>query len=339
MSVRAWASALLGCIQGGLYVMKVLIIGPAHKRNRTEHYIARGFSAAGHRVRHFSGSGLTWLPGGTADRMLERIVRSWQPEYVLSTRARGVRPETLARICRGRSSAMWYFDAPPEIPDDVLDKACAMGTLFLTNRGHAEYYRSRGVKRVLFLPQACDDAYHRYRPLHGGTRYQLSFVGKAGSEQSRQQFLDMAGQHLDVHVWGEANDPSAGYHLHRKPVYNHRLASVIGASHAVLGANSFASMDTVEAYASNRVWLTLGCGGFYVGHRNPGIEDVVPHQYAQYYANVEELVEKVLYYECHADKREAIRTDGCRWAHAFHTYRHRVANLVAFREFGCGGAQ
>ncbi|MBD3243927.1 MAG: glycosyltransferase [Chitinivibrionales bacterium] len=316
--------------------MKVLVIGPADRIHRTEHYILRGFVSAGHEVRHVSTSRLSWLPGRSADALLERFVKRFDPEYVLSTRARGVAPDTLARISHGRRAAMWYFDAPPQIPADVLEKARAIGTLFVTNRGHLPYYREQGVKRALFLPQACDARYHRSRPPRGGLRYRLSFIGKVGSEESRRAFLTEVGGREELHVWGRDNAPADAYTVHRRAVYNRTLTKVVGESLAVVGVNSFESMNHIEAYASNRVWLTLGCGGFYIGYRAPHIERVVSEEYCQYYQDTDELIERVSYYAAHPGERERIREAGYRWVHAHHTYRHRVENLLGFRELELG---
>lgn len=312
--------------------MRVLVIGPADRKNRTEHYILRGFASAGHEARHFSTSRLSCLPGRTADVLLERFVKRFDPEYILSTRARGVASETLARIAHGRRAALWYFDAPPQIPDDVLEKARAVGTLFVTNRGHIPFYRDNGVGRVLFLPQACDEQYHRYRAPRNGPRYRLSFIGKVDSEQSRRRFLTEIGRREELHVWGRGNAPDTAFAVHRRAVYNRSLARVVGESLAVVGVNSFQSMDRVEAYASNRVWLTLGCGGFFIGYRAPRIETVVGTACCAYYGDADELLERVSYYADHPDERERIRGEGYRWVHAYHTYRHRVENLLAFRE-------
>ncbi|MBD3393918.1 MAG: glycosyltransferase [Chitinivibrionales bacterium] len=318
--------------------MRILIIGAAGKRTRTEFYIRRGFRAAGHRVFWVNDRRMRHVFGAAGPRVVRAALRCIDPEFLLLTHATGLEPATVAELCHGRRAAMWYFDMREEIPEHLVETARAAGTLFLTNRGWIDEIRSRGVPAVHFLPQACDARIHRYMPSPAGPQYELSFVGRADPGSYRQRLLEETGAQVDLHVWDKPRGftPDA-YILHPKRVFNTELARVVGASFAVAGFGHHPSHLNVRAYASNRVWLTLGCGGFYFGHATPGMSDVVPGgKYCEYYRSVDELAEKIRYYKRHPKQREEIRDAGYRWVHAHHTYEKRVQNLLSMRGLATG---
>jgi len=228
---------------------------------------------------------------------------------------------------------MWFFDAPVEVPQRVLALAKAAGNLFLTSTGQIEWYRSNGIRNVRFLPQACDSVVHHEIP--GPLLFDISFIGNAGISAYRHEFLCKAAERFQVHVWGLQNKGEmAPLITHCKRIVNTGLAKVIGSTKIILGLNSYNAMNAVYHSTSNRIWLTLGCAGFFIGYRTPGITDLVPEgKYAEFFENADELFDKIEYYSNHQEQRDRIRKDGYTWAHAHHTYEKRIQNLLDLRGF------
>lgn len=88
-----------------------------------------------------------------------------------------------------------------------------------------------------------------------------------------------------------------------------------------------------DNYWSNRVYLTLGFGGFLL---HPYAETLTQH-YAHgreivYYRSREELHEQIAYYLSHPEEREAIQEAALQRSLAEHTYRHRVEQMLSILE-------
>ncbi len=315
--------------------MKILLIGAAGKPNRTEYYIRRAFERAGHRTSWFDNNRWRSMPKAAIGMLLRLVVHVKRPGFVLVTKGRHLEPAALKRALRRTRSAMWYFDAHEKPPESVLRLAAAVDTLFLTNRGQMQPYRDAGAKSILFLPQGCDSEAHVPVREDCEERYQVSFVGNALSSPYRAGLLAELSEHFEVHLWGQRNtEPCGNCIAHATHTANRELARVIRQSGVVIGCNAFESLNVLESYASNRVWLTLGCGGFFLGHRNPGMDTVVPTgEYCDSYGSVRELIEKTHYYLERPALRYKMRDAAAAWVHGGHTFEHRIRNLLATREY------
>jgi spore maturation protein CgeB len=87
----------------------------------------------------------------------------------------------------------------------------------------------------------------------------------------------------------------------------------------ILGADI---TNEVEGYWSNRLWLTLGCGGFFMTSYVPGIE--------KYFKNKTHLL--IEEYLSKPAERLRIARQGYEFVHKHHTFHHfaeRVLNLYA----------
>lgn len=73
----------------------------------------------------------------------------------------------------------------------------------------------------------------------------------------------------------------------------------------------------------------LGAGGFLLSNYQPELLDLfVPDEDFVYYESREDLLQKVDYYLCHEDERQAIARNGHDKVAAKHTYRHRVREML-----------
>ncbi len=315
--------------------MKILLIGPGTRPGKTEHYILRALLRAGHDVSVFDNIGWYKKIGRSLNAVLRLQAFTVKPDLVLFTRARHCDPEVIHRICRNRRSISWYFDAPDSIPTDYLEMVQNIDALFITSTGQKDEYLKRGVKRVFFLPQACDGELHRMETDSTGTHYPLSFVGSIGKSSYRDDFLESIAQRVPLHVWGNNHHSEEfNFVVHDTALRDQSLSTVIGRSQAVLGVNYYEYMNSLECYGSNRIWLTLGCGGFFIGYRTPEFARVVPEgKFAEYYSSPEELFDKLYYYDRHTSQREVIRKQAYEWVHTYHTYQNRIRNLLDLRSY------
>jgi spore maturation protein CgeB len=313
--------------------MRVVIVGAAGKKHRTEYYIRTAMQRASHQVFWFNSAKIAGLGDRACSLLLERFCSFIAPDFVLITKASRLDPAFISSLSAKTRTVMWYFDAPPVVSDQVLAIAKAAGTLFITNSGQKEFYRDAGVKTVLFLPQACDSRNHYEKT--GPIRYESSFIGSSGNSHFRQETLKQISEIVALHVWGKANRSELGSAMiHRRAVHNRSLLRVIGQSKFIIGMNSHEALNTLSHTTSNRAWLTLGCAGFYLGFRTPGIERIIPEGVcAEFWSDLDELASKISTYKQDNDKRETVRQNGYQWVHRHHTYDNRIVNLFAGREF------
>ncbi|MBN2284146.1 MAG: glycosyltransferase family 1 protein, partial [Deltaproteobacteria bacterium] len=111
-----------------------------------------------------------------------------------------------------------------------------------------------------------------------------------------------------------------------REVFMKDFASVIGTTKVFLGED--ADITITGRYLSNRCFAVMGCGGFYLCRRTPGVE----HAFAvgeelDVFDGDDEMVEKVRYYLAHDDERRRIAGAGQRRVLAEYTYEKQMKRI------------
>jgi len=177
--------------QGGS--LRVVVVG-AGRRHKNERAIARAAAALGHPVRLVDVVTWTQNLGRLALPLLERRIASFEPEALVCTRhAIRLGEERLRRLLRGRYSAFWYFDLRvPPLPD-VVRLGRLVDTMYTTCLPETATYRSAGVDRVLYLPQAMDPEVDRPAArVPRQYRCEVAFIGN-GHHRHRVELLRSPG--------------------------------------------------------------------------------------------------------------------------------------------------
>ena len=83
-------------------------------------------------------------------------------------------------------------------------------------------------------------------------------------------------------------------------------------------------------YWSNRVYETIGRGGFYISADWGLEEEFTPrlHYIPYEYGNLEDLKQKIDYYLLNGQERENIRQAGFEWCKLQYTYKRRCEKLL-----------
>lgn len=149
-------------------------------------------------------------------------------------------------------------------------------------------------------------------PLPESERSGILFTG-GGREYGRNSFVGEMGERYPTfkHV--------------SKGAYQAVLSQLIGTSAIVVAPDS----PITHQYWSNRVYVTLGMGGFLLHpycqeltkHYRPGFE-------LQYYHSRRELHELIEFYSKDIDNRETMRCAGQYKTLQAHTYKHRCESLI-----------
>jgi hypothetical protein len=332
--------------------LRVLLIG-SHRTERIERGVERAMQRAGHRtlliddrrLRRNIGTALT-------QRWVLAAARRFRPDYVFFSKSLGLTLETAAELARDRPSALWYQD--PQWYGDALLPDIAhtiavghlVGTFFVT--GFEGEWRAMGLNAKL-LPSAADGD---IRPVPADPAYaaDVAFIGTgpgvshggAGFAPERAEFLASVAAGLGtaarVRVWGGGWDAWRDrIEWGGRPVFGRDLSRVCSSSAIVLGINpSRAAGATL--YTSDRLWMMVLGGGFYLGRRTPGLDRLlVDGEHCAWYDDVGECVARARYYLDHPTDRARIRAAGERLVRARHTFDQRVDYLLTGREWNDGG--
>ncbi|HEX2780056.1 MAG TPA: glycosyltransferase, partial [Gemmatimonadaceae bacterium] len=83
-------------------------------------------------------------------------------------------------------------------------------------------------------------------------------------------------------------------------------------------------------YVSDRLWMVMLAGGFFLGARTPGLDRILRDgEHCAFYDDAGSCAALARYYLEHPAERERIRKAGERYVRANHTYDQRVPHLLS----------
>ena len=315
--------------------MRVLVLGSA-KWWRMEASVARALIRAGHRVMLIDDRRLKRNIGrALTQRWVLWRSKRFNPAFVFMGKCLGLDVETVDRVIEGRPNAMWYLDPQyygeinrPEVAH-VLSVARRARTFFVT--GFEDEWSAHGT-RAAFLPAA---ALSEVKPVSPDARYDadIVFTGSA-YDADRAQFLIALSKHFKVRVWGH------GWEKYRdqlswggRHVEGREFATVCSSARIVLGINPTVASAATN-YASNRMWMSMIAGGFYLGQRTPGMDRMaLDGKHCAWYENLDACISKARWYLDQPEERERIRREGERFVRSHHTFDQRIRNILRDEPF------
>lgn len=151
----------------------------------------------------------------------------------------------------------------------------------------------------------------------GWTPTDLAFVGSNYTERRHMliERLASAPDYPSFQHWGEPGPQ----------VWGDQFANVAHYSKIVVGDNF---VNNVPGYWSDRVYLTLGCGGFFLTAYVPGLEyEFANHKDLVWWNTWDELRDLIRHYLHRESARKKIALSGYRLVHGRDTYDQRVADM------------
>lgn len=272
-----------------------------------------------------------WIRSTPAERAMIRSLDEFQPEMVMTLLGNFTSPATIRKI-RGTTPvpiACWCQDH--------------MGTLYrqyLIGSGYDYIFakdpvlvdllqRYTRMTEVHYLPEACNPAAHfPVAPTKEEFRRFGCEVTTAATLYYYRAEILQALTDFDLRIWGTVpkfyDGPLRGI-ASGKSVFRRDKSACFNAARVVV--NSLFPLEFASLNA--RAFELAGCGGFQlitaseavVRHFEPGKE-------IETFRDLDELREKVRYYLDHDDERRAIAEAGRQRAHAEHTYRHRLQQML-----------
>ncbi|MDQ6716937.1 MAG: glycosyltransferase [Gemmatimonadota bacterium] len=311
--------------------MRVLIIGSDHQW-RMERATERALNRAGHKTLLIDDRRAKRLLGWKlTQRWALFNAKRFRPDFVFLSKCLALDPETVRGIIAGKPNAMWYHD-PQWFRDTVrpdIGHIVSIGKLsqtFFVSGFDAEW-RALGLP-AKYLPAAGDAS---IKPVPFETRYaaDVTFIG-TGYDPARSAILLEVAKTHDVRVWG------LGWEKWReplkwtgKPVEGRQFATVCSSSKITLGINP-AIAKGGSNYTSDRTWMVILAGAFYLGQGTPGMREMLHDgEHCAWYEDAADCVAQCDRYLAHERAREKIRAEGERFVRANHTYDSRIANLLS----------
>jgi hypothetical protein len=259
----------------------------------------------------------------------------FRPDFVFLSKCLALDPETVISIVEGKPNAMWYHDPQwhrdlnrPDIAHIATIGRLAR-TFFVT--GFEAEWRAHGLN-ALFLP-AAGDAGIKPGPHDGRFASDVAFIG-TGYDADRAKLLVTVARQQSVRVWGPGwNEWKSSLDWNGKSVEGRDFAAVCSSSKIVLGINPTRAAGGIS-YTSDRTWMVMLAGGFYLTQRTPGVAAMLRDgEHCAFYDDAESCALECEKYLADPTARNRIRLAGEAFVRANHTYDQRVHNLLENREF------
>ncbi len=315
--------------------MRILLIGSDNEW-RMEAALQRAFRRAGHTTLLIDDRRMKRLIGWK----MTQLWAKWQADqfaadFVFLSKCLALEPKTVSAIIEGKSNAMWYHDPQwyrdIERPDigHIVDIGRLANTFFVT--GFEEKWRTHGL-RAEFLPAAGDAG---IKPVSSEERFasEVAFIG-AGYDQARAKRLMDVAAHFNLRVWGPGWDEWRGkLQWNGRSVEGEQFAAVCSSAGIILGINP-ARAAGGQFYTSDRTWMVMLAGGFYLAERTTGVAEMLSDGvHCGFYDDTTTCIEKCGYYLAAGEERERIRRNGEAFVRQHHTYDQRVPNLLENRGY------
>jgi len=281
------------------------------------------------RARRFFGPRLS-------QRWVLSRARRFDADFVILSKCHGLLADTVAEIIEGKDNAMWYHDAQwyrstyrPDIAH-IIKIGKLTRTFFVS--GFEKEWAALGLP-AKFLP-SCADA--RIRPVQVSKQFasDVAFIG-TGYDPSRANFLMKVASKFDLRVWGNGWDEwRQRLKWSGRPIEGKEFAAVCSSSKIVLGVNPARYTADSGNTTSDRTWMTILAGGFFLGHGTPELKKMLREgDHCGWYTDVDSCMEQIAYYLQKPEQRERIRREGQAFVREYHTFDQRIHNLLSGEAF------
>ncbi len=306
---------------------KVLVFGKKKRSVQYPKYLFKAFCRKGFSVYwvYLPERWQRGLRGCLGWYLFKRFVSSYGPDFVLFRSIPGGKNILNSLGSMGVLRVAFY----PIITDKlgysktILDISQGFDHFFVSWRD-TDLFRASGG-RIKFLMQGVDPEEHRpYDGVIPEFVSQISFIGKPHSKE-RVEFLKRVFEVFDVKVYG-GNWSDYGIGETKRKVDPLEFSRIVSSSKVSLGYDI--GHERSMGF-SIRLWLTLGCRGFYLTNYVKDMEELFRnHHHLVWYRDWDEFVELAKFYLERGSERERIARCGYEFALKNRTYDHVVDDML-----------
>lgn len=309
--------------------MRVAYVGNFRPSWSTENHVAGSLRALGHEVVEFQED----EQPDQLDTLAQRVIDSGA-SMMLYTKTWGLDPDvTLDQWAQldaaGVPTVSYHLDLYVGLDrEEQLDREPFWRTryVFSADGGHDDVFAAHGIDHEWLRPGVFKaecvpgrrDARHR--------RLRVAFVGSHRAYHAEWPYRVQLVQWLRTTYRGQFGAFPQGHHAIRGQQLNDLYASV-----PVFVGDSLCPGFDQPYYWSDRVYETLGRGGFLIHPRIVGMEDeFVDGEHLRFYTfgDFDELRTLIDYYSTHVDEARAIAERGQQFVRDHCTYEERVSEMI-----------
>jgi len=201
-----------------------------------------------------------------------------------------------------------------------------MDVIFSTDGFDDAEYRARGINCRYYLPQGAMPEDRMLPPRMGTPQHDVVFIGHLDGYPLRGEMRRRLSARWNFAVYGDYDNAN-------RRVWGRELTFILQNAKIAVGINY---RDDVPGYWSDRIYVTLNNGGFYLGQFVPGIDRYFKAGvHCDFFAGLDEMEDKCRYWLAHDLERERCRRAGYALVRDRDTYVHRVGELLeAWRRLG-----
>ena len=315
--------------------MRIILFGKSKRRTRTTSHIVGAFKDAGHTVLWLNPSKIRRRQKEAADSWTLNRIAEFDP-HLIFIYSMDIPLDVLEKLeSRNILKVLYYEDMSMELSSALIERGKRVDFLLATNKGMLGEYRKAGIVNPTYFPGACDRHDHRRRsPVRRVWKSDVAFIGKARPNESRVRLAQELDNICRVKVYGK-NWEDFGMKATLKTVTPRRYGLICGGAKIILGADI---TSEVEGYWSNRLWLTLGCGGFFLTAYVRGMEDFFENEkHLVWYHDEQECIRLARTYLEKPDERRRIAANGFELVQKQHTFHHFAERVMALTSQGGPG--
>lgn len=267
-----------------------------------------------------------------------KLARNFSPHCIIVLKGETIPSKVLEEL-RSQINVpivTWWVDDPFRFPDSV-DISSLYDHFFVFDRYYVPQLERCGIKRVSYLPCACDPSiFHPMSlSLRVRRRYACDVAFVALFYPPRDQLVQqMMG--LDLAIWGPGwNSPDGRIAIQdvgKNALRGRRLSSKRAAhlyNVAKVCINVHHSQSKLNGLNTRSLEIAA-CGGFQVVDHLPGIHELlIPGEEVVCYETYDQARELVEYYLPRSVARAEIGKRGRQRVLGEHTYTHRVTTMLS----------
>jgi len=316
---------------------RIILFGKSKQRTRTTFHIARAFRERGNAVLWLNPVKIRRRHKQGADQWILDQISRFKPDIIFIY-SKDIPLAVLKQIPGRRiQTIMYYEDMTLDIPGDVMAMGSLVDYFLATNYGLISAYKKLGIANPIYFVGACDRYDHQLRraflPIW---KSDIAFIGRARPYEARVFLTQKLSTHFKVKVYGR-NWQQYGLRPTLKTVTHRGYGLICGGAKIMLGADITAEVD---GYWSNRLWLTLGCGGFLLTRYVRGMETYFENKrHLVWYHDEQECLSLAREYLAKPRERKQIALAGYHLVHQQHTFHHFVDRIMAILNLEPEGAK
>jgi spore maturation protein CgeB len=306
---------------------RIILFGKSKRRTRTTLHLVRAFKDGGHDVLWLNPAKIRRRQKDRSERWIINRIEAFKPDIIFIY-SRDIPLGVLKKYTGGDiKTVLYYEDMAPEIHASLVELGKRVDFFLTTNKGLLKDYKKAGIANPIYFTGACDRYDHRRRQaVLSIWKSDLAFIGRARADEPRITLTRKLADAYKVKVYGK-NWKSFGFKPAKKTITPRSYARICAGAKIILGADI---TSAVEGYWSNRLWLTLGCGGFFLTAYVRGMETFFENKkHLVWYHSEPECLSLVEKYLARPKERRRIAMQGYQLVHEHHTFHHFADRVIS----------